>query len=123
MSFARQTPMPQRIPDLSRFVDTPRQRKDPCFECTLPFCDDRLKECKFVNTSFQVVGTDRYSRPMERERQELIAELIEDGVIDPITMGGHIKYTADTETPEERQRRSKREYMRRIRGKNARRNG
>lgn len=108
--FARQLPMPQRVPDLTRFVDTPRQKKDPCFNCTLPFCNDRSKECAFIQTSFGPRTV------LDRERKELITELKEEGVIVEIKGNGFIQFADDTETPQERQRRSKRDYMRRVRG-------
>lgn len=112
MAFARQFYRAPSI-DLSRFIDTPRQRKDPCFNCTLPICDPSLKQCAFVNTSFQVVGSSRYSRKIERERQELLDELKEQGVI-TVRPSGFIEYAGD-ETDADRKRRQNREHMRRKR--------
>lgn len=112
MLFARQTPNPQRVPDLSRFVDTPRQQKDPCFNCTLPFCNDRSKECAFIQTSFNPRTV------LDQERKALIDELKEEGVIVEIRGNGFIQFADDTETPDERRRRQNREYMRRVRGIN-----
>ena len=109
MTFARQFQITQDVPDLSRFADTERQRRDPCFSCELLFCDQRSKDCKFVNTSFQ-----SRSR-LDTERKALIAELISDGVILNIRGNGFIEYAGDTETDADRKRRQKRDYMRRVR--------
>lgn len=114
MLFARQLPNPQRVPDLSRFVDTPRQKKDPCFNCSLPFCNDRSKECAFIQTSFQIANSEQFSRTIERERQDLIDELKAEGVILGIRGNGFIEY-ANGETDEERIRRQKRDHMRKVR--------
>lgn len=105
MPFARLTINPQRVPDYSRFVDTPREHKDHCFQCTLPFCNDRSKECAFL---LKPSGM----HAVENERQELIAELKEEGVILGIRGNGFIEWADDEETPLERRRRLKREWMR-----------
>ncbi len=111
MPFARQTPLPQRVPDLSRFVDTPRQQKDPCFHCTLWDCvvEEEPDKCPFLNTNF---GTGRSG--LRVERQGLIDELIDKGVIVRVAGNGVIEFPS-TETPEERRRRQNREHMRRKR--------
>lgn len=105
MTFARQ--ISQRVlPNLERFVGTDRQKKDPCFHCTLWDCTPG-KQCEFIQTSFPP------NTALWRERKALLEDLQAQGEIE-VTANGRIRYDLE-ETDIERTRRQKREHMQRKR--------